>query len=352
MSTEWEKNGYEIKGKVAGIEEGKAFLQKYENQKFVNIDSSEIKMGEFEFAGKVDMPDMYTLRIENVKFPIHFFVENTKMTMDINSTDMSATSISGSKLNDVYKLFTEGVTNLRSKMQDVQGKYRMAMQENTLTPEIEQELKDEMNALYEEQSKYYKTAAMENASTIIGPFIATQVMHLFEMEDLENLLSEIPADLKNSELVKAIEEKAETMKKTAIGQPYIDFTLNTPEGKPLSVSDIKAKLLLIDFWAAWCRPCRVENPNVVKLYKEYKSKGLEILGVSFDRNMEDWVKAIKDDGIEWLQVSDLKYWNSEAGKLYGIQSIPATILIDENGIIIAKNLRGEELEAKVAEILD
>jgi thiol-disulfide isomerase/thioredoxin len=108
----------------------------------------------------------------------------------------------------------------------------------------------------------------------------------------------------------------------------------------------------VDFWAAWCGPCRRENPNNVSLYADYKDKGFEILGVSFDNNREDWIKAINDDGLTWPQVSDLKGWKSAAGKLYGVSSIPHTVLLDKEGVIIAKNLRGEELREKVAELLD
>jgi peroxiredoxin len=143
------------------------------------------------------------------------------------------------------------------------------------------------------------------------------------------------------------------LKRVAIGQPYLDFTQETPEGTLLSLSELvgKSKLLLVDFWASWCGPCRGENPNVVAVYKEYHEKGFDVLGVSLDMKKENWIKAIEDDGLIWHNVSDLKYWNNEAAQDYAVSSIPSNVLIDENGTIIAKNLRGEDLRKKVEELL-
>ncbi|WP_409286226.1 redoxin domain-containing protein [Pontibacter sp. G13] len=134
------------------------------------------------------------------------------------------------------------------------------------------------------------------------------------------------------------------------GQPAPDINLPTPDGANLSLSSLKGKVVLVDFWAAWCKPCRRENPNVVRIYNKYKDKGFEILGVSLDRTKDAWLKAIADDGLTWPQVSDLKFWQSEAAQTYGVSSIPYTVLVDRDGTIIAERLRGPSLEAKLAEI--
>ena len=137
-----------------------------------------------------------------------------------------------------------------------------------------------------------------------------------------------------------------------IGNKAPELTGNSPDGKTIRLSDTKGKLVLLDFWAAWCSPCRAENPNVVEAYKKYHDKGFDVFGVSFDKDKASWEKAIADDQLTWTQVSDLKYWSSEAGKLYGIQSIPQNVLISPEGIIIDKNLRGEALQLKLQELLD
>ncbi|HHM20572.1 MAG TPA: TlpA family protein disulfide reductase [Bacteroidetes bacterium] len=129
-----------------------------------------------------------------------------------------------------------------------------------------------------------------------------------------------------------------------------DFTMNTPDGQPLKLSDLRGKILLLDFWASWCGPCRRENPNVVAAYKKYHDKGFDVLGVSLDRDKNRWLQAIERDGLIWNHVSDLKGWKNEAAKLYGVSSIPATVLLDREGKIIARNLRGPQLEAKLKEI--
>jgi peroxiredoxin len=142
------------------------------------------------------------------------------------------------------------------------------------------------------------------------------------------------------------------MKAVEVGQKAPDFTMNDVEGNPVTLySKIGSKLLLVDFWAAWCGPCRQENPNVVKVYNEFNKKGFDVFGVSLDQQKDAWVKAIADDKLTWTHVSDLQYWSNSAAKLYAVNAIPANFLLDETGTIIGRNLRAEDLYNKVNEIL-
>jgi peroxiredoxin len=155
-----------------------------------------------------------------------------------------------------------------------------------------------------------------------------------------------------SSLAKSFAESVEKMKATAIGQPAPEIALPNPEGEVVKLSSLKGKYVLVDFWAKWCGPCRQENPNVVRVYQKYKDKGFTVYGVSLDRRKEDWLQAIQQDGLTWTHVSDLKFWQSEAAKTYNINAIPFSLLLDPNGVIIDKNLRGPALESRLAEIFN
>lgn len=174
------------------------------------------------------------------------------------------------------------------------------------------------------------------------------------MEELEAALNVLSPEAKANALAKRMQNSIDVSKITAVGKPAPDFTQNDTLGKPVALKDFRGKYVLVDFWASWCVPCRAENPNVVKAFGKYKEKNFTVLSVSLDQptGKEKWIKAIHDDKLSWTHVSDLKYWDNEVAKQYDIRSIPANLLVDANGKIIAKDLRGEELEKKLQEVLN
>ncbi len=171
--------------------------------------------------------------------------------------------------------------------------------------------------------------------------------------ELDTLYNSLSTELKNMEAAKVFKTQLDVLRHTSVGVMAPDFTQNDVNGVPVKLSSFRGKYVLLDFWASWCAPCREENPNVVKAYNKYKDKNFTILSVSLDKPdaRNNWLAAIKNDGLSWTQVSDLKFWNNEAATLYSITSIPSNFLIDPNGKIVAKDLRGGDLENMLEQVL-
>ena len=185
------------------------------------------------------------------------------------------------------------------------------------------------------------------SALIIEKALITKVLPETEVQVLYDALSQ---EIKDTATGKRIKEKLAKSKRYLWGLKLLTSPAPTPSGEELALNDVLGKATIVDFWAAWCKPCRVENPNVVKVYNKYREKGLSILGVSLDKREEDWKKAIADDGLVWNHVSNVDYFD-EIAALYNVDAIPATFILDENGIIVAKDLRGADLEQKIAEML-
>ena len=210
--------------------------------------------------------------------------------------------------------------------------------------------------LMDNDKVFKKKMVKENPDSFVSVMILLDMMNMkaFPVNEIKELYEGLDDDVKQSTIAKSLEQKLKSESAVAIGSKAPNFTAPTPEGEDLSLEDIRGEVTLIDFWAAWCKPCRVENPNIVKIYEKYHDKGLEIIGVSLDRpNQRDkWLKAIEDDKLPWHQVSNLEFWNEPVAQLYGIRAIPAAFILDKDGVIVARDLRGQDLENKIAELLN
>ncbi len=341
---------YTIKGNIEGSDSVTFVLQKREAGAIVNIDSAISKKGSFKMKGTVVYPDMVQLVAVNTMQRVSFYIENSDISINGKLDSLFNAVITGSKTEDEYQSFIDSNKPLSEKYSSLYAEYQSARQTNN-TEEIAR-IEKEAEKIQADMTQLEKDFVKNNPSSFVTPSILRSLSYEMDATEIEEALNALNADVAQSPVAQDLMARAQVMKAVAVGQKAPDFTMNDVDGNPVALSSkIGAKVLLIDFWAAWCNPCRQENPNVVKVYKEFHKKGFDVFGVSLDRSKEDWVKAIADDHLTWTHVSDLQYWNNSAAKLYAVNAIPANFIIDENGIIIARNLRGEGLYNKVSEIL-
>jgi len=342
--------GFVIKGQIKGKESGDIKLMKYTDGKWVAEDSAKIEKGKFELKGKTVLPELRLVSMGPQTVVAQFFAENGTLTLTADADSLAKTEVKGSKSNDEFTILTKELMNISRETQGLQQKYSEAMQSGNEDGMKKAQI--DYEAMMENQKVYAKNFIREHPKSTVSPLVALmQFAQEMNAHDVDTLVAFLDPSVHASIYVTELKKLADKVRITDIGTVAPDFTLNTPEGTPLALSSLRGKIVLVDFWASWCKPCRQENPNVVKLYTQYKDKGFDILGVSLDRDKAAWIKAIADDQLAWHHISDLKFWQSEAALKYGVQSIPFTLLLDKEGKIIAKNLRGEELANKLAELL-
>ncbi len=341
------KPGYVVTGTAEGASDGDTILlQEVSGRQLVDLDTAVIANGTFAFKGTQDSTANRYLSYPKGQLRMDFFLENGNINIALTKENDSAT---GTPTNDAYQEVRGQLNVLNQKMLAI---YK-TMNDTTLTNEQKEANTKEMNQLETEMNGIIKTGIEKNISNPVGVMLLKQNYYSMEAQDCADLLAKLPETYQNDEAITRIKDSVERKLKTAVGQKFTDFEMLTPDGKAIKLSDYagKGKIVLVDFWASWCGPCVREMPNLVAAYKQYKGKKFEIVGVSLDQNADSWKAAIKKLGMPWPQMSDLKYWNSEGAKIYGVNSIPHTVLIDGEGTIIARGLHGDGLQTKLAEVL-
>ena len=343
---------YNITGKIAGADSVTFILQKRVEGKNVRVDSAMVLKGEFKIkGGTVEFPEIVSLIAKGKRAGLSFYLENADIVITGHIDSLYIAKVTGSKTQDEYSAYLESLKPINEKDKAFNEEYKAA--ETTGDKAKMAEIEKKAEELYYEQIALTKEFVKSHPASYIAPSLLNSVSIEMEAGDIETIINALDTNVAKVGIIKDLKTRVAVMKTVAIGQIAPDFTLNDVNDKPVALSSKigKSKLLLVDFWASWCGPCRGENPNVVKVFKEFNKKGFDVFGVSLDSKKEDWVKAISEDKLTWTQVSDLLRGNSAAAKLYAVNSIPSNFLLDEKGTIIAKNLRGEELNTKIKEIL-
>lgn len=339
-----------VQGEVKNPQSPEIKLEKIVDNQLVAIDT--FVMGDdnkFNFEVQVDEPDYYRIDIGGVQKRI-LILNNDDLYITAGGAGMNDSfEVEGSLEMDQIATIEHLVDSMNRKMAQLNADYGQAQQSGDIGKI------NEIVSQYEALRKEQENAIKEHIKTMEPSLAVVNALSFLNVDEnisfVEEHFKKVEALYPNSGHIKDFKAQLDNSKKLAIGQPAPDIKLPTPQGDTVALSSLRGKVVLIDFWAAWCGPCRKENPNVVRMYNQYKDKGFEIYGISLDRSKEAWVKAIEDDRLTWTHVSDLQYFESQAAALYNVQAIPFTVLLDREGNIIAKNLRGKALEEKLEEIL-
>ncbi len=325
-------------------------VQKRTQDSWLGIDSAKVENGVAHLKGTIENPEMLYVSFEGIRGSIPFFAEASEITIKADLNDLRQAEINGSAIHARYLAFNDKNEEYDEQLYQHYQAIRAA--EEAGNEELRQTAEEAFELAEKEKKQFLVDFIRTNNKDIVAQYILYRNSYQFDLDELESLVINFDEKVKSVYLDELF-NRLHVLKSVAIGMPFVDFEQTDSTDSLIKLSDhVGAKVLLIDFWASWCSPCRAENPNIVAIYNDYHDKGFDIFGVSFDTDRDKWMQAIDDDKLSWTHVSDLKGWGNAAGKLYGVQSIPHSVLLDANGVILAKNLRGTELREKIAGLLN
>lgn len=352
-------NTYEISGTAKGVVNGlRAYIKTTQANREAVIDTAIVMNEQFIFSGKVASPSIQTITINGVKGSLPFVFESGRTSININKDSLFYSKIEGSKNNKDYNVFKQQYKKRADAINVLNAEYGKAADQESRNKIIEK-----ARHLNKEIQEFSMDFIADNPNSafsllLLETQIANKDINLEKLKSNYNALQNvISKNAAFNSIGAKIESQIEIIEASAnlnIGKIAPNFTSPSIDGKMISLNDIKGKATIVEFWASWCGPCRRENPNIVRVYEKYKDKGLAIIGVSLDRpgHKERWQKAIKDDNLNWHHVGSLQYFNDPVARMYDINSIPASFILDEEGRIVAKKLRGSALEKQIASMLD
>ncbi|MBQ4821605.1 TlpA disulfide reductase family protein [Aquimarina sp. MMG016] len=355
-----EEKGYIISAETEGFEDGTMVYVNAVSQsnRASIIDSASINQGKFKIVlPPVETKDFNYLTFKNLPGNVLYLGENSPIKMTIYKDSLRSSIVKGGPENELFFKYLNKMKAFNEKRIKLNNEYQYATRLNQ--PEKALKIGTQTEELKSKEQTIRKEYAQNNPQSLVSVMALTDLINLkaLPIKEVQEIYNTIDDSLKTSRLGKNLSLLINNavvqsqQKKIDIGSEAADFSAPNPDGKLLSLKESLGKVTIIDFWASWCKPCRMENPNVVRVYNKYHDKGLNIIGVSLDKRQESWTKAIAADNLNWNHVSNLKYWQEPIAKVYGVRSIPATFILDEKGNVIAKNLRGPALENKISELL-
>ena len=356
-NNENQKGKFTVSGELKNAPDQKVYLEElyFSEKDPVILDTIEIKNGKFTISALAPEQGLYRLRFEKTEAPFIFINDNPsiKVTADYNKLSLE-TIVFNSSANQLLRNFITSINTRRKSLEEKTAalqQYPSPVETDSLYNVLKKEVSSQESAY-----KNYIIQYLDTTSNAVMAMFSLGYTRDIEPDKLEKTITGLTRRFPNTPAIVAIVAQynqmiAQYKAKPSDGKLAPDINMADTSGKPFALSMLRGKYVLVDFWASWCGPCRGENPNVVKAYNKFKNKNFTVLGVSLDKDKASWVKAINDDNLNWYHISDLKYWSSAAVALYGFDGIPYNVLVNTEGQIIGSNLRGEDLEKKLAEVI-
>lgn len=342
-----------ITAELANVEDQKVYIKEYIDGTYLDTDSASMVGGKFTITTENVYPRQAIVTFEKApRMAKYIVVEEGTITIKGDFANFSEVAVTGTATADLIAAFTAENTPLQKEMMQVSRDFRSINRDSLSAEEVaaqEAAIRTKYEELETQANAMVQGAIEKNVDNVFGAYLMSQ-QNASSYDEVDALLAKVSPNMPKNKFIDELTSLKEKLAAIRIGEMAPDFTVQTPEGQDISLSSLKGQVVLVDFWASWCGPCRATNPSVVALYAKYKDAGFTVFGVSLDESKEDWIKAIADDQLTWNHGSDLKGWAAAPARLYAVNGIPHTFLIGKDGKIVGDNLHGEELDAKVAEL--
>jgi peroxiredoxin len=326
-----QEGGFVITGKVSDYPDG-TIVDFLNGNNGMPEQTTKVAGGTFSFTGKLEFPDFKLISFDKAAPYIPLFLDNSKVSINATKGELEKAVVKGSPTHDDFTEYNRITKPYEKLFTTDEPKDPAAVKK--VTSELE-------------------TFIGKKPNSYVTPLAIFRINQMNDnSEKMEQLFGTLTPEIQSSPIGKYVAQQIEEGKRNPMGKTLADFQQEDPDGKMVSLSSFRGKYVLVDFWASWCGPCRQENPNVVNAFNKYKNKNFTVLGISLDKTKQPWLDAIAKDGLNWTQLSDLKGWSNSVAQQFQIQSIPQNFLIDPNGVVIGKNLRGEALESKLESLLN